>query len=185
MKLKIFITRLLKEIIYHHQIYICLYATPCSVWKKKVNSYIKCQWILKEQTVTLFSLALIVDMILLSKVILTLKSKFNWFLINTFLLILRLLYIDHNFKKLKLLGIQGSLHQELLKTLYSIIWHFTSSKCILMHGHATKWLSLVLSQARAVGRPWLMLSYQHCRGKVYSHNFSNWPWNQFPLIPKS
>ena len=59
-----------------------------------------------------------------------------------------------------------------------------SSKCILMHGHATKWLSLVLSQAMAAGRPWLMSSSQHWQCEVYSHNFSNWPWNQFPLIPK-
>lgn len=60
-----------------------------------------------------------------------------------------------------------------------------SCKCILIHGHATKWLSLVLSQAMAAGRPWLMLNYQHPQCKAYSHNFSNWPWNQFPVIPKS
>lgn len=58
-------------------------------------------------------------------------------------------------------------------------------KCILIPGHATKWLSLVLSQAMAAERPWLMLNHQHPQCKPYSHNFSNWPWNQFPLIPKS
>lgn len=36
-------------------------------------------------------------------------------------------------------------------------------KCFPAHGHATKWLSLALSQAKAAGGPWLMLGHQHHR----------------------
>lgn len=53
---------------------------------------------IKEKTFTFFSLALIVDMILVF-VILVFKNKFNIFLISTFLSILRSLYMGHNVKK--------------------------------------------------------------------------------------
>lgn len=59
---------------------------------------------IKEKTFTFFSLALIVDMILVF-VILVFKNKFNIFLISTFLSILRSLYMGHNVKKFEFLGI--------------------------------------------------------------------------------
>lgn len=100
----------------------------------------------------------------------SLCSKFNSSLWETFETLIKVLSLGTSYYKLirtllilKKKGRKANRREveESARLKFSDI--LCCHKCFPVHGHATKWLSLALSQAKAAGGPWLMLSHQHHR----------------------